>query len=279
MSEEKEVVKIQREVLTIDNVISQMNMINELYKTVMKKDKHYGKIPGTKKETLFKAGAEKLNVMFKLVPKIEGENKIDLGNGHREIEIIIGLYHRENGRFCGQGTGSCSTLETKFRYRYNEESIGHVPKEYWDNRSDKAYSGMFPKKIDGVWMFIKKGDRIENPDIADTYNTVRKMAYKRALVSATITATGVSDIFDQDIENTEGLGNGIDVEVMGADDIKKQFNGKEIMSKEEALRRYKELPNEIKEYFKALHFTNKEIDVFCNHHEWDHEEMLLAINK
>ena len=43
--------------------------------------------------------------------------------------------------------------------------------------------------------------RVPNPDIADVYNTVAKMAHKRALVMAAIQATAASDIFTQDVED------------------------------------------------------------------------------
>ena len=49
--------------------------------------------------------------------------------------------------------------------------------------------------------------KVENPDIADIYNTVKKMAKKRAFVDAMLTATAASDCFTQDIEEMvkEGL--------------------------------------------------------------------------
>ncbi len=51
--------------------------------------------------------------------------------------------------------------------------------------------------------------RKENPDIADTYNTVLKMAKKRAFVDASLTATAASDIFTQDVEDMDiGTGGG-----------------------------------------------------------------------
>jgi hypothetical protein len=43
--------------------------------------------------------------------------------------------------------------------------------------------------------------RVENPDIADVYNTVLKMAKKRAQVDATLTAVGASDLLTQDLED------------------------------------------------------------------------------
>ena len=47
----------------------------------------------------------------------------------------------------------------------------------------------------------RNGGKAENPDIADTYNTVLKMAKKRAHVDAIITVTAASDIFTQDVED------------------------------------------------------------------------------
>ena len=196
----------KQEIMSIQSLVDRNNLIQELYSKVLVKDEHYGKIPGTKKDTLYKSGAEKLTTMFNLSPKVEKEDIIDLDNGHREYRLIIGLYHKQTNIFWGQGVGSCSTLESKFRYRYENKRIGFIPKEYWDNRdafieSNPKFKNCTTKKEDGTWLFVEKGQKIENEDIADTYNTVYKMAFKRALVSASISATGVSDIFTQDVGN------------------------------------------------------------------------------
>jgi hypothetical protein len=44
------------------------------------------------------------------------------------------------------------------------------------------------------------GNKIENEDIADVYNTVLKMAKKRAYIDGILSSTGASDIFTQDFE-------------------------------------------------------------------------------
>ena len=49
----------------------------------------------------------------------------------------------------------------------------------------------------------QKVGRIENEDIADVWNTVKKMAKKRAHVDVTLTVTAASDIFTQDIEDMD----------------------------------------------------------------------------
>ena len=43
--------------------------------------------------------------------------------------------------------------------------------------------------------------RAENPDLADTYNTILKMSKKRAHIDAVLTATAASDIFAQDLDD------------------------------------------------------------------------------
>lgn len=142
----------------------QVNAIQEAMKQVMEKGVHYGTVPGCgPKPTLLKPGAEKICLMFRLAAEFQ-INKTELGNGHREYEIVCTL-RDHTGRAVGQGVGCISTMEKKYRYRKNS-----------------------------------KGNQIENPDIADTYNTVLKIGKKRAHVDATLTTTAASDIFTQDIE-------------------------------------------------------------------------------
>jgi hypothetical protein len=110
------------------------------------------------------------------------------------------------------GVGSASTMESKHRYRGGEKKTTGkpVPKEYWnlkkDGKDKEAQAtiggpGFGPGKIDGAWMICEKGEPMENPDIADQYNTVLKMACKRAKVDGCLSATACSDIFTQDIED------------------------------------------------------------------------------
>lgn len=210
----KQLVPVQEapnSISSIEAVKERIGLVNQLYQEILEKDKHYGKLPGTEKDTLYKPGAEKLNVLFKLVPKVENEEIIELGQNHREYRLMVGLYHKETGQFFGDCIGSCSTMESKYRYRYKSESTNiAVDKEYWSLREQNLLDDYFKKypkrkglkteKIDGRWYFVKK-EKAENPDIADVYNTVYKMAYKRAFVGATIIATGVSDIFTQDLDD------------------------------------------------------------------------------
>lgn len=193
-----------------EQVLSQVQMIQDLMSKVMQNKQHYGIIPGTPKPTLYKAGAEKLNFTFRLAPKFKLE-KSDLKDGHREYEIICELYHINSGLFYGAGVGSCSTMEVKYRYRESKrkcpacslETIIKGKKEYgggWVCFKKKGGCGVKYADDDPAIIDQKIG-HIENPDLADQYNTILKMAKKRALVDATITACAASDIFFQDLED------------------------------------------------------------------------------
>lgn len=156
--------------MTVADVRAQANLVRQVLQEVMQEGHHYGSIPGAKGTVLFKAGAEKLAVTFRLAPSYEVETK-DLPNGHREFIVTCRMTHITSGTELGSGVGSASTMETKYRYRWQGEGKNRV--------------------------------RRENPDIADVYNTVLKMAKKRAQVDATLTVTGASDIFAPEPEEGE----------------------------------------------------------------------------
>ena len=129
--------------LSVSDVMGQVSLIQDLMKKTMHDGEHYGKIPGCgDKPALLKPGAEKLIFTFRMAPEIEGEDKpIDLGKSHREYTLKVSLFSINEHRLLGQGVGSCSTMEAKYRFRTGpvEFSGKPVPKEYWDLRkSDPA---------------------------------------------------------------------------------------------------------------------------------------------
>ena len=207
-----EVVNFEETAMSKDRIMNQLRIVNDVMTSVMRDGEHYGVIPGCgTKPSLLKPGAEKLSLTFRLAPRYE-IIKNDLGSGHREYEITCNLYHIPTGQFVGSGVGACSTMEGKFRFRGGEkEGTGRpVPKEYWnykkagDNAKAQALiggKGFMPGKIDGSWEICSIGEKIEHDNPADYYNTVLKMAKKRAHVDAILTATGASDIFTQDVED------------------------------------------------------------------------------
>lgn len=196
--------------LTARDIRAQVNLIQEVMKEVMTDGVHFGKVPGCgDKPTLLQPGAHKLMMTFRLVPDPE-MTIVEMDRGHREVRCKVKIYS-QGGVLLGAGVGTCSTLEGKYRYRTGpvEFTDKPVPREYWDLRSTnpaKAKAmlgeGMTAKKNDaGAWVCARQGEKVEHDNPADYYNTVEKMAYKRALVSATLTVTAASDIFTQDIED------------------------------------------------------------------------------
>jgi hypothetical protein len=202
-------------------VRAQVNLIQEVMREVMQgpaRDEkgreipgvHYGLVPGCgDKPTLLQPGAHKLLMTFRLVADPE-MTLVQMERGHREVRCKVKIYS-QGGVLLGAGVGTCSTMEGKYRFRTGpvEFTDKPVPREYWDLRSSnpaKAKAmlgeGMIPKKNDaGAWVCARQGEKVEHDNPADYYNTVEKMAYKRALVSATLTVTAASDIFTQDIED------------------------------------------------------------------------------
>lgn len=206
-----EIAVYEQRPLAVSDLKENVNLIQDVMRQVMKINEHYGTIPGCgDKPTLLQPGAQKLIMTFRLVPDAE-VTVIDLPREHREYRVKVKMY-AQNGIFLGSGVGSCSTMEGKFRYRSGPTEItaNPVPKEYWDIRKEdpaKALSliggrGHATKKgSDGQWYIALQGEKVEHDNPADYYNTCEKMAYKRALVSATLTVTAASDIFTQDVED------------------------------------------------------------------------------
>lgn len=148
-------------------VRDQVNQIQALMKNALQDGTHYGTVPGCgKKPTLLLPGAEKIALMFGWSYDTEVSQR-DLDGGHREYTVTVRLIDRKTGQLMGTGIGLCTTMESKYRYRRDKST----------------------------------GKRSENPDIADVYNTVLKMAKKRALVDAVKSTAAASDIFTQDIED------------------------------------------------------------------------------
>lgn len=155
-------------VMSLKNVTDRVNIVHQILDKVMQRGTHYGTVPGCgNRMVLFKPGADVLAMTFRLVPQFS-VSKTDLENGHREFDVTCSMYSAD-GVMLGQGVGSCSTMEKKYRYR-------------------------------------REGDKkIENEDLADVYNTVLKMAKKRAHVDATLTVTGAGDLFTQDLIEDEDV--------------------------------------------------------------------------
>ncbi len=195
---------------TVGEVVAQVQLIQGMMDKVMIEGDHYGTIPGCGiKKVLLKPGAEKLSLVFKLACKYKIDVH-DLPRNHREVSITCSIYHQTSGIFLGEGVGSCSTEESKFRWRTAKRACPECGAETIINGKVEYGGGFLCWKakggcgakflIDDKRILDQPLGRIENEDIADTHNTVLKMAKKRAQVDAILSVTAASDIFTQDLE-------------------------------------------------------------------------------
>jgi len=221
----------------IEQIEGQVKDIQKVMDSLMKEGTHYDDVTGGGRNSLLQPGAEKLCMAFKFAPSFDVErrdyapdevpNAEEPVEGHREYIVNCELHHRPTGQYVGSGRGSCSTLESKYRYRKIDQTTKvPIPGDFWDSYEDSMANADFSileeeLKANGVDMpdgaeaGVTKDDngewRItvqakgENPDIADQYNTVLKMAEKRALVNAVKRSTAASDIFTQDTEDLAQL--------------------------------------------------------------------------
>jgi hypothetical protein len=209
--EEREALTPVPEALTPEAVAEQIALIQRVMREAMREGEHYGTVPGCgPKPTLLKPGAEKLSLTFRLAPRYT-VNRHDLPGGHREYEVLCELVHVPTGRFAGQGVGLCSTMESKYRYRKASRRCPACGAEaIVKGRAEYGGGWICFKKKNGCGAKFADGDeaiasqpegRVENEDLADSYNTVLKLAKKRAHVDAILTATAASDLFVQDVED------------------------------------------------------------------------------
>ncbi len=190
MNEVTEYQQREQKTLTAVDIRAQVNLIQEVMRGVMKKDEHYGTIPGTKKPSLYKPGAEKLLVTFRIAaldPKVED---LSVPGESIRYRVTRGGQAINSGAFVGAGVGECSSDEEKYKWRKPvcDAEFDETPEDrrqvVWKNSANGPYQ-------------IKRVRT--NP--ADVANTILKMADKRAYVALALQTTAASDIFTQDIED------------------------------------------------------------------------------
>ena len=174
--------------LTAVQIKAQVNLIQEVMQAVMKKDVHYGVIPGTNKPTLYKPGSEKILSTFKIGVRPETDD-LSIPDEVRYRVRAIG-FDQQTGAVLGAGIGECSSDEEKYKWRKPvcDEEFNETPEDrkrvVWKKYEGKPYQ--------------QKQVRTRPSDVA---NTVLKMAKKRAQIDMTLTVTAASDVFDQDLED------------------------------------------------------------------------------
>lgn len=185
---------------TLARIKAEKQLVRHAMEEVMKKDMHYGTIPGTQKPTLYDAGATTILSLFHIAldPEIEDLSTADQIR-YRTRQVAR---HAPTGTMLGSAYGEASSNEEKYKWRRA------VCKQEFDGTPEDRRRVKWAKGRDGVYSIDQV--RTEPADIA---NTVLKMAAKRARVAATLQVTAASDVFAQDLEDlpaeiVEGLTEG-----------------------------------------------------------------------
>lgn len=203
-------------VVSVQSALIAYQAKKELIDGIMKSGVDFGVIPGSSKPTLLKAGAEKATSFFGLSPHFKDAGVVEDWTGADHDGEPFFYYRRtcelwRGDHLVASVDGSCNSWEKKYRYRSSERVCPTCGKPTII-KGKQAYGGgwlCFAKK-GGCGAKFFEGDKtiegqevgqVKNVDIADQVNTLLKMADKRALVAATLIATGLSEYFTQDIED------------------------------------------------------------------------------
>lgn len=170
--------------LPMEEIRERRKAVENILKTLMQKDIHYGVIPGTPKPTLYKPGAEMILSTFQLAPEFEVIDRSTTDEIRYTIKSRV--THYPTGVVMGQGLGECSSSEAKYKWRKA------VSEAEWDATPESRRR-----------LKYEYGDKITpqiRTEIADVANTILKMAKKRSLTDVTLTVTACSDMFEQDLD-------------------------------------------------------------------------------
>lgn len=170
--------------MAVAEIIQHVAMVQEVMRAVMKKDVHFGIIPGTDKPTLYKPGAEVLCMAFRIACTYEVED-LSSADAVRYRVTCTGT-HQTTGTVLGAGMGEASSCEEKYKWR----------KAYQDEFDTTPVNMRRVKKGKYTTMQV----RTEQADLA---NTVLKMANKRAHMAMVLSVTAASDCFAQDLEDMD----------------------------------------------------------------------------
>ena len=210
------------ESLSVAEVLDRFNKLQTVINKVLIDKVDFGIVPGTSriingvetaKPTLFKSGAEKIGVVFCLDAEFQNTRTHD--GEHITIDSTCVITHIPSGRRVGSGSGTCSTKESKYAYRMANIRCPVCGKENIRKSNNKSRPGWYCwDKTGGCGtnfaagtVEIEKQERgqVANDKLPDVWNTVLKMAEKRAHVAAIIRSTGASQFVTQDLEDSSSI--------------------------------------------------------------------------
>ena len=193
--------------------------VAKLVANVLELGTDYGVIPGTKKPTLLKPGAEKLCNIAGLTAQYKVERIVGMGPNEPPLVYTVRCDLVDaHSILRGSGVGTTSAWEKRYRYRHSERvcpSCGE-PTIKEDRKADSQQAFYCWRKLGGCGQTWNRGTQAaaeidaqqagvtENEDPHDLDNTLCKMACKRSKVAAVLDALCLSGFFTQDLEDGAG---------------------------------------------------------------------------
>lgn len=177
-----------------EQVKARIQAIQSLMRTALTEGVDYGIIPGMPKGTkpsLWKSGSEQILSMFSIAvePIVEDLSTDDCFR----YRVTTRLTNSVTGDFLGSGIGEASSDETKYKWKrtYNQKEFDHTP-------ADRKRIKFSQRHDNGKWVDFEEMQVRQEP--ADVANTILKMSKKRSQIDGTLTVTGASGIFGQDLD-------------------------------------------------------------------------------
>lgn len=196
----------------VEEMRASLEIMKRFFREVMVEGEDYGVIPGTDRPSLLKPGAEKLLELYGYAPTMAViDEDSDREGGYYRARVTVRVVSRQTGSVIAEGVGEANTYEGRYRWRNGSrrcpscggESIIKGKAEYgggwvcWV----KGGGGCAAKFDDGDPAITGQPvGKVSNEDPWALWNTILKMAKKRALVDAALSATRSSSIFTQDVE-------------------------------------------------------------------------------
>lgn len=185
----------------VDMMLANRDYIVEMVKPKLIEGVDIYTLPGMKKPSLGKPGAEKLAAIFGLTAKFEVDRDTmevigSEANGKKYIAYVCNLSRA--GRVMGQGRGATfiEWMRNSYRKIFSKQYNGLTPAEKEKCQGPLQGTAKTTGKPFTYW-------RMPDDPIFDglALNKAIKMAQKSAFVDAVIRATGMSDLFTQDVED------------------------------------------------------------------------------
>jgi len=176
--------------------IQAINRFQQVVHANLVQGQDFGVIPGTSKPTLLKPGAEKITKLLGLCDHYEIlDRQEDWKTPFFRYLVKCQLITARDDLVVSEGFGECNSMESKYRFRWLWPR--DLPEGF---DKDNAIKRTIDTRNGKVTQY-----RVDNDDIFTQVNTLIKMAKKRALVDAALSAGRLSNVFTQDIEDIEDL--------------------------------------------------------------------------